>query len=194
MTPYDEYDPETGESRASVWQRQARERDRAAANFVSPAPAPLATRQPQTIDAPAWLVQAQPLDVANAWQAQQGAKESSDPITRAKGLRIRVLPFLGLFGLAGVAVGGAVWLVAGTLPGAALAAVLTFSVAGFIVYARLNVTDYQYSREGTERHKVDTAAGLAHAQMANDHELRRLALESYLRTIERSEQRNEGKR
>ena len=179
MGRYDEYD-ETPDPAQLYLQLQ---RERAAQrNFVTPAP--LATRQPQTVDAPGWLVQAQPLDVATAWQAQQGAREASDPITRARGLQLRVLPFLGLFALGSVALGAVVWLVAGTLPGAALAAVLTFSLAGFITYARLNTTDYQYSREGTERHKVDTAADLARTQMENDQELKRLALESYLRQIE----------
>ena len=97
-------------------------------NFVPPAP--LATRQPQTIDAPAWLTQGQPLDVGAAWQPQQGAKEATSAVDRAKGLQLRLWPFLVLYGAAGAVVGGAVWLVAASVPIAALGAVLTFAALG----------------------------------------------------------------
>lgn len=185
MGPYDEYDPETGESRATVWRRQTAER-----NFVAPLPAPLATR-PQTIDqAPQWVTQAQPLEVGQAWQPQQGAKETTSAMDRAKGLRIRLVPFLVLYGLAGVVVGGAVWLVAESVPLAALGAVLTFAAFGVGTYVKLNGQDYAHSGAGVERHRVDTAADLARTQMEHTHELRKMALDAYLETLER----NEGKR
>lgn len=179
MNPYDEFDPETGESRAAVWKRQHAER-----NFVAPLPAPLATR-PQTIDqAPQWVTQAQPLDVGHAWQPQQAAKEATSAVDRAKGLRIRLLPFLLLYGLAGVVVGGGVWLVAASVPVAALLAVLTFAALGVGTYIKLNGQDYDHSGAGVERLRISEAAQLQREQMEHEQELKRMALEAYLRQME----------
>jgi hypothetical protein len=63
-------------------------------------------------------------------------------------------------------------------------AVLTFAALTAFSYYRLNRTDYDYSREGTERFRVATAADLAREQMRHEQELRRLALEAYIRQIE----------
>ena len=179
----DDYD-ETPDP-AQVWLQVQRQRA-AERNFVTPAP--LATRQPQTIDAvPQWVTQVQPFDVAGAWQPMAAAKEATSAVDRAKGLRIRLVPFLVLYGLAGVVVGGAVWLVAANVPLAALGAVLTFAALGVGTYVKLNGQDYAHSREGTERHRVSTAADLARQQMQHDHELRRMALQAYLESLERHE-------
>jgi hypothetical protein len=159
-------------------------------NFVAPA-APLATRQPVTIDAgPAWLAERPPLDVGRAWQPLQAAQEKTSAMDRAQALRVRLQPFLWAWGAVGVVVGGAVWLVAGALPVGALLAALTFAGLTAVTYYRLNRTDYDYSGAGVERHRVNAAADLARLQMENDHELRRLALASYLAALER----HEGKR
>lgn len=166
-------------------------RERAAArNFVAPMPAPLATRQPQTIDAPAWLATSQPVDLARALETQEGAQERTSAMDRAKALRVRLMPFVGLWALLGVIVGIVVLYVAQNAPGAALGGLLTFSALTAYTYYRLNRTDYDYSREGTERHKIDTAAYLVERQLDNEHELRRMALEAYLETLDR----NEGRR
>lgn len=184
MTPYDEFDPETGESRASVWKRQHAER-----NFVTPTPAPLATRQPTTIDqAPQWVTQAQPLDVGHAWQPQTAAKEATSAVDRAKGLQIRLWPFLLLYGLAGTVVGIGVWLVAGSVPGAALAAVLVFAGMGIGTYRRMNLDDYDHSGAGVERLRITEAAQLQREQLEQTHELRKMALEAYLETLERHQE------
>lgn len=176
MNDYDET-PEP----AAVWMQVQRQRA-AQRNFVTPAP--LATRQPQTIDAPAWLVQSQPQDLARALETADGAQERTSAMDRAKALRVRLVPFLwGWVGLS-VIVGAVVLIVAQNAPGAALLALLTFSGLTSVTYYRLNRTDYDYSREGTERHKVDTAAYLVERQMDNEQELRRMALEAYLRQIE----------
>lgn len=179
MSPYDEFDPETGESRAAVWRRQHAER-----NFVAPAPAPLATR-PQTVDVvPSWAMQAQPLDVSNAWQPLQTAKEATSAVDRAKGLQMRVLPFLGLYALAGVVVGGVVWYVAGIVPLAALAAVLVFAALGISTYRRMNLDDYDHSGAGVERLRITEAADLERARMEHEQVLRERALDAYLKQME----------
>lgn len=179
MGPYDEFDPETGESRATVWRRQHAER-----NFVAPMPSPLATR-PQTFDqAPQWVTQSQPLDVGQAWQPQTAAKETTSAQDRAKGLRIRLLPFLGLYALAGVVVGLAVWLAAANVPVAALVAVLVFAALGVNTYVKLNGQDYDHSGAGVERLRITEAAQLQREKMEHEQELKRAALESYLKWLE----------
>lgn len=188
MNPYDEYDPETGESRAQAWQRQTREQQ-AQRNFVSPAaPAPLARREPQTVDQVAqWAMQAQPLDVRQAWQPMQGAKETTSAQDRARGLQLRLWPFLLLYAGAGVVVGGGVWLVAANVPIAALLATLTFAALGVGTYIKLNGQDYAHSGAGVERHRISTAADLQREQMRHEQELRRMALSAYIEQMERRE-------
>jgi CHASE3 domain sensor protein len=106
---------------------------------------------------------------------------------RAKALRVRLVPFLVTWGLLAGVVGVVVWQVAKQWPAGALLALLLFATLTAVTYYRLNRTDYDYSREGTERHRLDTAADLARRQMNHEHELRRMALDTYLRTLERHE-------
>lgn len=184
MNPYDEYDQD-GTSRAEVWRRQRVER-----NFVAPTPAPLATRRPQTIDVvPAVSTTTQPADVSAAWQPQQATKETTSAVDRAKGLRIRLTPFALLWAGVGVVLGATVWLVAGTLPGAALLAVLAFAGLTGATYYKLNGQDYDHSGAGVERLRISEAAQLQREQMEHEQELRRMALEAYLQTLERNEGR-----
>lgn len=148
--------------------------------FVAPEP-----RRPAPVDPPAWIPPAQPVDVAPALMAIDGAQEHTSAMDRAQALRVRLLPFVLLWGLLGLVVGVVVLLVAQNAPGAALVALLVFVALTSITYHRLNRTDYEYSREGTEQLKVVTAADLARLQLEQNHELRRTALEAYLRTLER---------
>ena len=180
MRHHDEYD-ETPDPAQLYLQLQ---RERAAQrNFVTPAP--LATRQPQTVDAPAWLTQAQPLDVAAAWQPMQGAKESTSAVDRAKGVRIRLVPYVVLFGLAGLVVGLVAWYVAGNAPVAAALAVTVTAAAGLLTYRRMNLDDYDHSAGGVERLRITEAADLERERMAHEQELKKLAFEAYLRRLER---------
>jgi hypothetical protein len=150
------------------------------ANFV----APLAKRAPATIDAPAWMVQQQPLDIARGWQTLEGAQEHTSAMDRAKALRVRLVPFLwGWLGLSAV-VGAAVLYVAENVPVAGLLTLLLFSALTAFTYIRLNGQDYAHSREGTERHKVDVAADLARMQMQHEQELRRMAMGFYVKQLE----------
>ena len=183
-----DYDPD--ETPAALYLRLQRERQ-AARNYVpAAAPAPLAKRE-QTVDViPQWLATAQPVDLSTAWAASDGARENTSAMDRAQALRVRLVPFVGLWALLGVIVGIVVLYVAQNAPGAALGGLLTFSALTAYTYYRLNRTDYDYSREGTERHKIDTAAYLVERQLDNEHELRRMALEAYLETLDR----NEGRR
>jgi hypothetical protein len=153
-------------------------------NFVAPS-AQLARREPVTIDAPAWLVSRDQLDVSNAWQPLQAANEKTSAVDRAEAVQKRLRPFLWLYGAAGLVVGGTVFIVANTLPGAALVSVLTFAALGVGTYTRLNRMDFEHSGAGVERLRITEAADLARQRMEQDHELRRLALASYLAALER---------
>ena len=108
---------------------------------------------------------------------------------RAKALRVRLMPFVALWALLAVIVFVVVLFVAKNAPGAALGGLLAFTALTAFTYYRLNRTDYDYSREGTERHKIDTAAYLVERHMDNEQELRKMALEAYLGTLERHEGR-----
>jgi hypothetical protein len=105
----------------------------------------------------------------------------------AQALRVRLVPFLWTWAGVGLVVGGAVWLAAGALPLAALLGSLAFAALTGLTYYRLNRTDYDFSREGTERLRIGTAADLERARMAHEQELRRIALDAYLRQLERRE-------
>jgi len=178
MARYDEYD-ETPEPAALYLQLQ---RQKAAErNFVA---APLAKAQPVTIDAPAWLATSQHMDVTPVWQAPDGARENTSAMDRARALRVRLLPFVALWALLAVIVFVVVLYVAQNAPGAALGGLLVFTAMSAITYVKLNGQDYAHSREGTERHRIDSATYLAERQLDHDQELKRMALDAYIRHLE----------
>ena len=157
---------------------------RGAGNFVAAQP----TRQPPaTVEAPAWLVERQTMPLEGAWTALEGAQEHTSAMDRAKALRVRLVPWLWAWGGVSVVIGVAVLLAVKQWPAGALVTLLLFATLTAVTYYRLNWTDYAFSREGTERHKIDVTADLARRNMAHEHELRRMALETYLRTLERQE-------
>lgn len=139
---------------------------------------------PRTVDAPAWITERQPMDLVTAFTSLPGANEHTSAMDRAQALRVRVLPFVGVWLLLAVIVGVIVFAVAKSAPVAALVALLAFSALTAYSYYRLNKVDYDYSREGTERYKVGEAASLMRERMEHEHELRRMALESYLKHLE----------
>jgi hypothetical protein len=152
-------------------------------NFV----APLAKRDPVTIDAPAWMVQQEPFNLAAGWTTIEGAQEHTSAMDRAKALRVRLLPFAVAWGILSVVIGGIVIYVAANVPIAALLTMFLFSALTAFTYYKLNHTDYEFSREGTERHKVDTAADLAKTQMRYNAEARRDAWGYYVKQLENHE-------
>ena len=155
------------------------------ASFV---PARVAAEQPPAVvDAPAWLTERQPLDVGAVWTPTDGAQERTSAMDRAKALRVRLVPFLVTWGLIAGVVGVVVWQVAKQWPAGALLALLLFATLTAVTYYRLNRTDYDYSREGTERHRLDTAADLARQRMQHDYELHRMALGAYIEALDRHE-------
>ena len=121
------------------------------------------------------------------WTPVEGAQDRTSAMDRARALQVRLLPFLAVWGLIAVVVGVVVALLAKGWPAGALLGVLVFAGLTAVTYYRLNRTDYDYSREGTERHRLNTAADLARRRMNHEHELRRMALDAYLQSLERHE-------
>jgi hypothetical protein len=152
-------------------------------NFV----APLAKREPVTIDAPAWMVQREPLNLAAGWQTIEGAQEHTSAMDRAKALRVRLVPFVLLWLLLSGVMGFIVYQVVQSNVGAGVTTLLLFSALSAFTYYRLNRTDYEFSREGTERHKVDTVADLAKTQMRYEYESRKDALNFQVKQLEKRE-------
>ena len=181
MARYDDYD-ETPEP-AALWMQLQRQKA-AERNFVTPAP--LATR-PQTIDAPAWLATSQHMDVTPVWQAPDGARENTSAMDRARALRVRLAPFVALWALLGVIVGALVLYIASNAPGAAMGGLLVFTALTSVTYVKLNGQDYQHSREGTERHRIDSATYLAERELDHKARMQEKALDAYLRRLERNQ-------
>ena len=73
---------------------------------------------------------------------------------------------------------------AANVPVAALVAVLVFAALGVNTYVKLNGQDYDHSGAGVERLRITEAAQLQREQLEHTQELRKMALEAYLRQIE----------
>jgi hypothetical protein len=174
----------------SVWtgQQQGSPQLPMARSFVAPAPPEViqVRREPQLPD---WIGAAAPLDLPS-FASSEGTREASSPLLRAQALRVRLLPFALLWAVIAIVLGVAVILTIGSMPGAGLTALLTFGALTAFSYYRMNGQDYTYSREGTERHKVDTVHALELAKMEHNLEVRRMAFDFYLKLLEREARRD----
>lgn len=106
----------------------------------------------------------------------EGSHERTNAMERSRALVVRVLPF------------SVVWLIlsVGVSWAAALGGGFTlclFSGLTAVTYAWLDRQDHQFSRNGLERHKVNTLASLKRDEMAHQQELRRMALEAHLKML-----------
>lgn len=115
--------------------------------------------------------------VDEALTTLEGARETTSGMDRSKALVVRLMPY------------SAVWLVLSV--GVSWAAsmggwfiLILFAGLTSVTYAYLDRQEYQFSRNGLERHKVDTLADLKRAEMAHQQELRRMALEATLKMLE----------
>lgn len=102
-----------------------------------------------------------------------GSEEYSTPVSRAKGQVIRLLPFSVVWLLL---TGGVVWLLGLTLP----YLLIGFALLTAATFVKMNGQEFDHSRNGLERHRVDTAADLREKEMDQQHELRSKALDAYL--------------
>ncbi|MCB9150934.1 MAG: hypothetical protein H6641_19435 [Caldilineaceae bacterium] len=117
-----------------------------------------------------------PIYIENALQAHDGVSEQTNATERSVALVVRLAPF------------SAVWLVLAVAIGVAarssVVGLLAFALLTGATYAAMDRTEYRFSRNGLERHRIDAAERIALEQMAHVQELRRMALEMYLRQLE----------
>ena len=90
---------------------------------------------------------------------------------------IRLLPFSITWLVLGV---GITWLLGLTFP----YLLIWFSVFTAFSYWAMNKDEFRYSRNGLERHKVDSAVTVRLTELEHSHELRKMALEGYLRHLD----------
>ncbi len=144
------------------------------------------------------IVQLQPgnlagADVGSVFHGQDGAKETTSARDRAVGLIMRSVPLLGLqfllsIGLVGLAA-LTVWSSASLGPSVILILVLWGLMASG-TYLWLDKNERADSRVGLEKHRIDAAVGLEFHRVDLDYDLKRRAVDAYIRSIEsQNEQR-----
>ena len=102
-----------------------------------------------------------------------GSEEYATPVSRAKGQVIRLLPFSVVWL---VLTGGLVWVLGLSFP----YLLLGFAVLTAATYWRMNRDEFDHSRNGLERHRVDAATDLREKELDQTHELKKMALTTYL--------------
>ena len=105
--------------------------------------------------------------------AVAGSEEYATPVSRAKGQVLRLLPFTAVWLLL---TGGLVWLLGLSFP----YLLVGFAILTAATYVRMNGQEFEHSRNGLERHRVNAAADLAEKQLDQTHELKKMALTTYL--------------
>ena len=106
-----------------------------------------------------------------------GAESYETPITAARGMVIRLIPMTIVWL---VLTGGLVWLMGLSWP----YLLIGFSALTAATYWRMNLDGHEHSRNGLERYRVRAATQVRLDENAKAHELRRMALEGYLRHLE----------
>lgn len=142
-----------------------------ASSVAPPRRQQLAKQAAEIADAPATVFVDAPL------QTLEGSSEKTTSMDRSTALVVRLAPF------------SVVWLclAIGVSWAASMGGWFTlvfFSALTAVTYAYLDRQEYQFSRNGLERHKVNTLAGLKRDEMTHQQELRRMALEATLKMLE----------
>jgi hypothetical protein len=124
--------------------------------------------------------------LVHAWQQPTEAMvEQTSATDRARGVVLRSAPMFGLVALLAIAGALVAYGVAGTVP-----SVLTFlfmmAGVGGILYWFESRTEYAHSRNGVERLRIVESADIEHARMEHEFNLRRMALEAYIKIMERN--------
>lgn len=116
------------------------------------------------------------VDVDASMTVREGAAERTSGLDRAIALVIRLAPFSATWLVLAV---GVSW--AASMGGAF--ALCLFAGLTSVTYAYLDHKDHEYSRNGLERHRVNTYASLKRDEMVHQQELRRMALQAHLRML-----------
>lgn len=117
------------------------------------------------------------IDPALALGAVGGSESYETPISNAKGQVIRLLPMTIVWL---VLTAGVVWLMGLSWP----YLLIGFSALTAATYWRMNLDGHEHSRNGLERFRVRAATQVRLDENAKAHELRKMALEGYLRHLE----------
>lgn len=110
-------------------------------------------------------------------QTLEGSTEKTHSMDRARALVVRLAPFSAVW--LTLAIGVSWWASLG-----GWFVLCLFSGLTAVTYAYLDRQEYQFSRNGLERHKVNTLASLKRDEMSHQQELRRMALEATLKMME----------
>ena len=114
--------------------------------------------------------------VDDALTTLEGAREVTSGWDRSLALILRLTPYSLVWLVLAVGVSWAAsmggWFV-----------LIFFAALTSVTYAYLDRQEYQFSRNGLERHKVDTLADLKRDEMSHQQELRRMALAATLEML-----------
>lgn len=147
-------------------------------NFLPARPAQTRQRGPVDLSAVTTIATAgEVINVDAGVMALEGAREVTSGMDRSKALIIRLVPFSVVWLILAI---GVSW--AASMGG--WFTLLLFSGLTAVTYAYLDRQEYQFSRNGLERHKVNTLADLKRDQMSHEQELKRMALEATIRMLE----------
>lgn len=126
-----------------------------------------------------------PAALIHAWQQPTEAMvEQTSAEDRAKGVVRRSMPMFGLVGMLSIAGALIAYGVAGAVP-SALTFLVTMATIGGGLYLWESRTEYAHSRNGVERLRIVESADLEHRRIEGEIELRRMALEAYIKMMER---------
>ena len=124
--------------------------------------------------------------LVHAWQQPTEAMvEQTSATDRAKGVVLRSAPMFGLVALLAIAGALVAYGVAGTVP-SVLTFLVTMAIIGGGLYWFESRTEYAHSRNGVERLRIVESADIEHARMEHEFNLRRMALEAYIKIMERN--------
>lgn len=149
------------------------------ANFVRPAPEDKREQAPEPHGIEAMMVQ-DSIHVGQPLSAHHGAHEQTSGMDRSKSLVVRLVPFTIIWFILAVSVAwmagmGGAW------------ALIVFSGLTAVTYGLMDKREYMYSRNGLERHKVDTLASLKELEIIEASKTRNKWLDAQIRQLERGD-------
>jgi hypothetical protein len=137
-------------------------------NFVAPLPVN-ERRQAANIDVSPYM-QGEVIHVGQPLAANHGATEKTSGMDRSLAWVVRMAPYtliIFILSVTLVNLAGGGWVLAFCL----------FAASSLVVYLIMDGREHKYSRNGLERHKVDTLAELKFDEQDKTHELRMKALD-----------------
>ena len=141
-------------------------------NYVEALPMVDERRRPMTIGVEPVLT-SEAIHVGQPLAAHHGATEHTDAVNRALGLGIRFGFYLVLvlvLSVTLVKMAGGGWSLTFAL----------FAGLSLTVFAVIDKREHMYSRNGLERHKVDSLTHLKEKEMRQRHELQKMVVESQI--------------